>query len=148
MERDMVMVGLARADWAQDVLAPAPGYTESVFVSVVTLRVSGLSMSRNKQCLLSTSDLWFVSMSNTANTSNISVDTGKITQPHLVPQHLRGYQYQCYTVTECLVDVYLYSFGFINDVFNWIVMDGVEIYPHLLVVGWARCKVSINSSNI
>ena len=54
MVRVMVMVGLARADWPQDVLAPAPGYTESVFVSVVTLRVSGLSMSRNKQCLLKT----------------------------------------------------------------------------------------------
>ena len=64
MVRVMVMVGLARADWAQDVLAPAPGYTESVFVSVVTLRVSGLSMSRNKQCLLNTFDLWFVSVSN------------------------------------------------------------------------------------
>ena len=52
--RVMVMVRQVRADWAQDVLAPAPGYTESVFVSVVTLRVSGLSMSRNKQCLLKT----------------------------------------------------------------------------------------------
>ena len=48
----MVMVGQVRGDWPQDVLAPAPGYTESVFVSVVTLRVSGLSMSRNKHCLL------------------------------------------------------------------------------------------------
>ena len=51
---------------------------------------------------------------------------------------MRGYKYQYYTVTECLVDVYIYSCGFINDVFNWIVMNGMVLkYIFHIYLLWA-----------